>query len=157
MSGFEIITGRTDHIPALIDLARSVEHLFGPMIDHGFEKVLEASIEREGILVAVGPSADSDLWGGAIFDVRRAPSYRLSWLAVSAHHRGRGVGRDLLSSLLESVSPPARIEVVTFGPDNGEGIPARKLYESFGFKAGDMLERGAEGGTRQKFELRVDA
>jgi hypothetical protein len=44
--------------------------------------------------------------------------------------------------------------VDTFGEDNEEGRPARRLYESFGFVAAEELERGPEGGTRQRFRLR---
>ena len=157
MSEFDIITGRPDHVPDLIELAKSVEHLFGRMIGAGFESVLEVNIERSAILCAVASSPRADLLGGAIFDVRSAPNYHLSWLAVHERFRGRGVGRGLLSSALDRVVPPALVDVITFGPDSDEGQPARCLYESFGFQAGAMVERGSEGGTRQKYELRIDA
>ena len=158
VSQIEISDGGKAHIPSLLDLARTVEHLFGPMISHGFERVLETNIDREAIVCAVDTTGDtSRAVGGIIFDVRDAPVYRVSWLAVDPEYRGCGIGRMLLCCLLQRVYAPAKVVVITFGPDIEEGIPARRLYESFGFSAGAMAERGAEGGTRQIFELRVDA
>ena len=119
----EIVQALPAHIPSLIDLARSVEHLFGPMIGHGFERVLETNVDRGAILCAIDPDGlDHRVLGGIIFDVRDAPMYHVSWLAVSHDFRGCGIGRRLLASALERASPPARIELITFGPDN-EGDP----------------------------------
>ena len=47
--------------------------------------------------------------------------------------------------------------VDTFGNDNVEGRPARRLYESFGFIAAEELERGPEGGTRQRYRFETSA
>jgi hypothetical protein len=41
--------------------------------------------------------------------------------------------------------------VDTFGEDNVEGYPARRLYESFGFVPGEYLPAGPAGGSRQRF------
>jgi hypothetical protein len=56
-------------------------------------------------------------------------------------------------ALRELVAAP-EVLVDTFGEDREEGRPARRLYESFGFVAAEELERGPEGGTRQRFRLR---
>lgn len=155
-ASFVIVPAQRDHIAALKELARSVEPLFGPMLGHGFEKVLDNNIERNALLCAIdSTSAGNDIKGAIIFDTRDAPTYQVSWLAVFEACRGTGVGRALLTAALERVAPPASVDVVTFGPDNAAGIPARRLYESFGFRPGAMRERGPEGGTRQAFELRL--
>jgi hypothetical protein len=44
--------------------------------------------------------------------------------------------------------------VDTFGEDIIEGLPARRLYESFGFLPGEDLPDGVEGGSRQRFRFR---
>ncbi|MBL7097031.1 MAG: hypothetical protein ISS15_05175 [Alphaproteobacteria bacterium] len=48
---------------------------------------------------------------------------------------------------------PCSISVATFGADNPEGHPARRLYERYGFEPREMLPRGPEGGTRQLYVL----
>jgi GNAT superfamily N-acetyltransferase len=75
----------------------------------------------------------------------------IGWLAVRASARRTGVGRALLVRALEYMPPGADVYVDTFGTDNPDGQPARRLYESFGFDAGEELARGPEGGTRQRF------
>lgn len=50
MSKFTIFKATENDIPALINLARSVEHLFGPMVGHGFERVLEVNVQWDALL-----------------------------------------------------------------------------------------------------------
>jgi ribosomal protein S18 acetylase RimI-like enzyme len=153
MSAMQIEEAQIGDIPALLALARSVEHLFGPMVEHGFENVLRSNIERAAIICARDASAARAV-GAIIFDSRAAPTYRVSWLAVESDYRGRGIGRRLLSEALSRAASPSLIEVITFGPDVEEGLPARRLYEALGFRAQEAVARGPEGGTRQRFELR---
>ena len=153
MSDFTVSEGNESDIDSLIDLARSIEHLFGPMVGHGFEDVLRANIQRGSLFVARGGEQADNVVGGIIFDERGAPNYHIRWLAILETYRGRGGGRLLVSHALARATPPCRIEVATFGPDNTEGLPARRLYQSFGFHPRDMLERGPEGGSRQRFTL----
>lgn len=136
-----------------LNLARQVEHLFGPMVGHGFDRAIEANIARGSAFCVRDPDDRATLAGGLLFDYRDAPSYELSWLAVSAAHRRLGIGRALLVHALERTVEPSRVRVVTFGPDHPGGSDARSFYASFGFVPGPMLEKGPEGGSRQEFLL----
>ena len=157
MSEFAVSGGTESDLDALIDLARSVESLFGPMIGHGFEDILRTNIERGSLFVVRNPEEKpGTVVGGIIFDERDAPDYHVSWLAIREAYRGRGGGKLLLSHALARVTPPCRVEVATFGADNAAGLPARRLYEAFGFRPGERLERGPEGGSRQRFTLLLD-
>ena len=60
---------------------------------------------------------------------------------------------ELVAQALRQFADAPEVLVDTFGDDNVEGRPARRLYESFGFVAAEELERGPEGGSRQRFRL----
>lgn len=76
---------------------------------------------------------------------------KINWLAVRSNCRGRGIGRELVTHAVRAFDEAEEIIVDTFGEDNDCGRPARALYESFGFEAAEELDRGPEGGTRQRF------
>ena len=100
---------------------------------------------------ACATPGDSVLGGSLL---RVPPPAQISWLAVRGAARGQGIGRALVAEALSRYSTATEILVDTFGEDNAAGRPARRLYESFGFAAAENLERGPEGGTRQRFRLR---
>ena len=78
----------------------------------------------------------------------------INWLAVRRSMRGQGFGRDR-RPLMRYARFEGASEVIvdTFGNDNVEGRPARRLDQLFGFIAAEELERGPEGGTRQRYRL----
>jgi GNAT superfamily N-acetyltransferase len=134
-------------------LAAQVEHLFGPMVGHGFEGAILSNIRR-GSAFCVRDSATPEVLAGALlFDYRDSTKYELTWLAVEALHRRSGIGRELVRHALSRTVRPSTVRVVTFGPDHPGGPDARKFYASFGFVAGAPLEVGPEGGSRQEFVL----
>ena len=69
--------------------------------------------------------------------------------------RGQGFGRDLVAHALRAFEGASEVIVDTLGNDNVEGRPARRLYEWF--IAAEELERGPEGGTRQRYRLETSA
>jgi GNAT superfamily N-acetyltransferase len=87
------------------------------------------------------------LLGGA------TPDHWIRWFAVRRSARGKGAGSALLEAALDRCWPPCTISLATFGVDNVKGRPARRLYERFGFAAGEMLPSGPEGGSRQRYIL----
>ena len=149
--GLGISIATLGDVPAWLHLAATVEHLFGPMVDQGFDKAIVANIERRTAFCIRDDQAN--LRGGLLFDARSKPTYHITWLAVSPRSRGRGLGRNLAQYAIAQATPPFRMEVVTFGDDNPEGIPARRLYESLGFVPDAMQPNGPEGGSRQRFVL----
>ncbi|MBS0471265.1 MAG: GNAT family N-acetyltransferase [Proteobacteria bacterium] len=133
-------------IPSWLMLVREVEPLFGPM--PAFDITLRNKIaEGSAFCVRDGAVLGGVLVGGA------APDHWIRWLAVRATAREQGVGGALVAAVLARCPPPCTISLATFGADNPEGRPARRLYERLGFEAHEILPRGPEGGTRQKYVL----
>ena len=114
-----------------------------------FDGTLERTIARSGAW-CVSDSDRSVLAGMILSPPRRST---IDWLAVRRSARGRGYGRELVTCALREFADAPEVTVDTFGADSVEGLPARRLYESFGFVAAEELERGPEGGTRQRFRL----
>jgi ribosomal protein S18 acetylase RimI-like enzyme len=140
--------GTHDDVASWLEIAREVEPLFGPMPD--FESTLRRNICRGTALCVRDPSGQ--VLGGML--LRAAPHTQISWLAVRSSARRRGVGHALVAEALRRYPPPCEVLVETFGEDVIEGLPARRLYESFGFLPGEDLPDGAEGGSRQRFRFR---
>jgi GNAT superfamily N-acetyltransferase len=139
-----VSAGTPDDVASWLELAREVEPLFGPMPD--FESTVRRNISRGTALCA----RDA---GGRVL-LRAAPHTQITWLAVRSSARRRGVGHALVAAALCQCPPPCDVLVDTFGEDNVEGYPARRLYESFGFVPGEYLPAGPAGGSRQRFRLR---
>ena len=129
-------------------MAREVEPLFGPM--PSFDGTLERSIARSAAWCI---RVDSVVAAGML--VSPLESAAINWLAVRRSMRGRGFGRQLVAHAVGVFASAPQITVDTFGEDRLEGRPARRLYESFGFIPAEELERGPEGGTRQRYRLRT--
>jgi ribosomal protein S18 acetylase RimI-like enzyme len=140
--------GTRDDVASWLELAREVEPLFGPMPD--FESTVRRNISR-GTALCVRDTGGRVL-GGVL--LRAAPDAQITWLAVRSSARRRGVGHALVAAALGRCLPPCEVLVDTFGEDNIEGCPARRLYESFGFLPGEHLPDGPAGGSRQRFRLR---
>ncbi|ARP68875.1 N-acetyltransferase [Streptomyces pluripotens] len=148
--------------PGFLSLAAEVEHWFGPMVDEpGFHSAVERHIRRSTALVAVSPEAEAvaraGLLGGMLFD-RRTPVQHIDWLVVSAHARGRGVGRALVAEAVRRfVQAPGALEVVTFGADHPGAVASggRVFYERLGFSPAEAREPGPEGGSRQVYRRTV--
>jgi ribosomal protein S18 acetylase RimI-like enzyme len=141
-------------IPAWLDLAAEVEFLFGPMVDDpAFHGALERSIQRRAAF-CIREQADfpgSPLLGAILFSAAHAPHYKINWLAASTRWRRRGVAQALVEHCLTLIQPPAALSLITFGPDNQAGQPARRFYERMGFHAAEAAANGPEGGTRQVY------
>jgi GNAT superfamily N-acetyltransferase len=143
-----IFAATESDIPGWLALVREVEPLFGPM--PSFDITLRNKIAAGDALSArdlSGQVTGGILLGGA------PPAHWIRWLAVRKAARGQGIGQALVAAALARCPDPCTVSLVTFGADNVQGRPARGLYESFGFTAAEVLPRGPEGGTRQKFVL----
>jgi ribosomal protein S18 acetylase RimI-like enzyme len=141
-----VVAAQQAAIASWLEIVREVEPLFGPMPD--FEATLTRNIDRRDALCV--RDTGGRVLGGALM---KASPPQIAWLAVRASARGQGVGRALVTEVLRHLPAAAEVTVDTFGEDNVEGRPARRLYESFGFLAAEHLHRGPEGGTRQRFRL----
>ncbi|MBT2527452.1 GNAT family N-acetyltransferase [Streptomyces sp. ISL-99] len=141
-------------LPAWLCLASEVEDLFGPMVDDPqFRAAVERNMERGTALCvrAAGDAPGGALAGGLLMTVR-PPQYEISWLAVGAAWRGRGIGELLVRSALRDLTvAPGTVEVTTFGPDH-PGRGARGFYEHLGFTPASLP---SADGTRQTYRLRL--
>jgi len=118
--------GRSN-VASWLEIVREVEPLFGPMPD--FEATLTTNIARTTATCV--RDASGGVLGGAL--LRVPPNAQIAWLAVRSSARGRGIGRALVADALLRYAFAVEVVVDTFGEDNIEGGPARRLYESFGF------------------------
>jgi len=138
----------TADIESWLDLAREVQPLFGPMPK--FDLTLATKI-AEGNALCVRRTAGGVI-GGVLLG-GEPPDNWIRWLAVRSSARRNRVGSVLLDAVLCRWPAPCTISLATFGDDNAEGRPARRFYERVGFVAGEMLPRGPEGGTRQRYTM----
>ncbi|MEG6551004.1 GNAT family N-acetyltransferase [Desulfocurvibacter africanus] len=114
-------------------LAREVEHLFGPMADEtSFQEALRQLLAmKQAFCVRDGDNGSGcTLLGGIAIDVGENA---IAWLAVATQAQGRGIGKALLTRAIEALDPDRNVVVQTFAPEVLQGIPARKLYQRFGF------------------------
>jgi GNAT superfamily N-acetyltransferase len=148
----EQIATRED-IPLWLELAAEIEYLFGPHVDDpAFLAALERNIGRGSafcVRANDGPPGAA-LLAGILFSAKH-PVYRIGWFAVTERWRHKGLGSLLMAHVLGLVQPPAEVQVTTFGPEIPDGVPARRLYQSFGFEPAEKVEDGQEGGSRQVF------
>jgi GNAT superfamily N-acetyltransferase len=130
------------------EIVAEVEALFGPL--PMFDVTLKNNIASGTALCTRAPSGAVS--GGLLLG-GTPPDNWIRWLAVRRAARRQGAGAALVAAALARCPAPCTIALATFGSDNVAGHPARRLYERFGFVAGEMLPRGPEGGTRQRFDL----
>ncbi|NIK67350.1 GNAT family N-acetyltransferase [Paenibacillus sp. BK720] len=156
----KVVNAAKEDIKQWLILAVEVEELFGPMVnDPLFVRTLERNIcEGRAFCIRENDGVPGEpLLGGILISTRNAPSYKIGWLAVSEKARNQGAASALMRHVLELFQSPAEVSVVTFGEDLEGGLPARKLYEKFGFvPQEDPVPRGPEGGGRQLYILMLD-
>ena len=71
---------------------------------------------------------------------------------VAREHRGRGIGRLLLTSLIDRLAAFPQITTIRLGVTETQD-PARRLYESVGFQVVGKTEEGIVVNERQYDEL----
>ena len=74
---------------------------------------------------------------------------------VTSEHRERGVGRALLTSLIDHLSAIPHISTIRLGVTESQ-TPARRLYESAGFQVVGKAEEGIVVNDRQYDELIIE-
>ncbi|MEN6464560.1 MAG: GNAT family N-acetyltransferase [Syntrophaceae bacterium] len=120
----------TDY-PRWLELAREVEPLFGPMADEPeFCTSLRAAIIEGQAFCASGGEGGA-FHGGIVIS---GQANEILWLAVARQSRGRGTGAALMLEALGRLDHARPVTVTTFAPAVEAGGPARRLYESLGFR-----------------------
>ena len=65
---------------------------------------------------------------------------RISWFGVLENKRSRGIGSRLLKTALRQLDTTKEITVTTFCKNYQPGLPARMVYERFGFVDKEQIE-----------------
>ena len=147
-------------VPLILGLAGEVEHWFGPMVANpGFLRALDEHIAQQRALLAF--DQDRKPVGGVLFG-GETPRFAVHWLVVSSSVRGQGVGRVLMTDVIDrltggrGLATGEVLDVVTFGEDHPGAVEsgARVFYERLGFVPAEPAPNGPEGGSRQVFRLR---
>lgn len=118
-----------DDIQGVLKLAAEVEHLFGPMVNNqAFVEGLRSVIKADN---AFGyESTDHELDGAIAIDPNENA---IAWLSVSSKAKRKGVGSRLLERALDELDSQKPVMVQTFASSVEEGLPAKRLYEKYGF------------------------
>ncbi len=118
-------------IETLLELEKSVA---GP-------NTYSAMLEEEDWKEELGKASvfliksDDKVVGNISYEVKSPEHVYISGLVVKPEFQGRGIATDALKQVLAKYASAKRIDLVTH-PDN----PARKLYESLGFKVESRVE-----------------
>jgi ribosomal protein S18 acetylase RimI-like enzyme len=112
----------------LLELAKEVEHLFGPMSnEESFQKALKETIdEKRGFCI----NSEKNLCGGIMISTK---NNEIAWLVVSKQHKKKGIGKALMDKALKCLDKNKDIFVNTFDDTTKEGKVAQSFYKSFGF------------------------
>ncbi len=118
-------------------LAKEVEPLFGPMVgDASFRDALKSALLERSALCVSGPAGDGgEMFHGGVVVSREANE--ILWLAVCRDSRRQGAGKALLAEAIAGMDRDRPVTVTTFDGTVEAGLPARRLYLSFGFVDGE--------------------
>lgn len=137
----KVVPAQKEDFSAWLDLAKEVEHLFGPMSnEESFKSALISAIE-EGHVFCIKEN-NSSLCGG-IFIV--PADNEIGWLAVSKGCRCQGAGTILLKYAIDHLDYTRPIKLVTFADTVLEGLSARKLYLKYGFTDHESMGKNPAG------------
>jgi len=129
---FEIKIATLEMFSIWKELAREVEPLFQGVMAENLElhKKIRGSMSNGDVFAAIDPMSNEI--AGIIIVSRK--KNKIAWLAVFDKHRRKGAGALLLERAIKELNAARAIEVVTFREDNEQGLPARRLYQKYGFQ-----------------------
>jgi len=130
-----ILRGLTVEDAAACDaIVAGLPYHFG--YERGVAACAEAVRSQEGFVAAI----DERVVGFLTFEAHSAESVEITWMAVHAEHRRRGIGRSMIEHA--SANLAARgvrfVSVLTLGPSVPEDVPdgydgTRRFYRAVGF------------------------
>jgi diadenosine tetraphosphate (Ap4A) HIT family hydrolase/ribosomal protein S18 acetylase RimI-like enzyme len=120
-------------LPAWYALATEVSPIFRHPTDMGsdpeFTSYAQSKVSKYEALTAVDYMSRINM---GFIGFSRTHN-RITWLGVSAKHRGTGVGQRLLKTALRQLDHTKSITVETFPESFALGTSAKALYRKFGF------------------------
>lgn len=124
-----IVKAAPHDLPAILEIERlSFDHPWSP-----------ALFEQSQANIWIAKEADK-ICGFIIFEAI-ADEVHIIHMAVSPEHRRKGIAKEMLKKALSQPAQKYFLEV------REENQPARKLYESFGFKVIDRRKNYYEDGA----------
>lgn len=131
-----------------VELEQQLEPPFGDMLDFRAE-LLRCIVSGRALCVR---AQGGQVLGGVLYATEDA-TVRITWLGVRASARRLGVGRALVSAVIESCRPVCQMVVDVFAEDCVGAQPARQFFESLGFVPAEMLTQEPAGANYQRFRL----
>ncbi|MEA5077386.1 MAG: GNAT family N-acetyltransferase [Anaerolineaceae bacterium] len=110
-----------------------VKDSFPGLIMAEYEQILRIKILGNQAIVAC---EGETLVGNLLFSIEEK---ELEFLAVSPDFRKHGVATAMIRKMFSSFKQNDQVTVVTYREGDAQGYAARKLYESLGFRAGDLI------------------
>ncbi|WP_242954284.1 GNAT family N-acetyltransferase [Clostridium oryzae] len=110
-----------------------VKHNFPGLEKEVYKKGLQVSIMEKEALVA----KENGLVIGAL--AFSNDSKELVFLAVDPEYRKMGITQNLIKKMASLFPTGTQLSVITYREDDLHGRAARKLYQNFGFKCGELL------------------
>ena len=83
------------------------------------------------------------------------PSYDIGWLVVTANRRSEGIGEALVGRRGPRLGAVPRGAERRYLRCRSPRRGSRRFYTRLGFVPAETVEQGPEGGSRQRFELRL--
>ena len=114
-----------EDISVLISIEESVAgtKIYSPMLD---EKKWAEEIEKNTVYLIL---KDGVIVGNISYEIKNSNHAYISGFAIDSRFQNQGIGKEVLTRLLEELKDNKRIDLVTH-PDNEAAL---KLYKSFGF------------------------
>lgn len=112
-------------IPILLGLEKAVSgtNIYSPMLDEG---EWQEELGKSHVFLVEN---ESGIIGNVSYEQKENDHAYISGLVIDPHFQGRGIGRQVLTQLLERLKDAKRIDLVTH-PDNHAAL---HLYQSLGF------------------------
>ncbi len=120
-------------ISSWMELLELVEENFPGLDKESYKKGLSISMMKKEALVA----KENGMVVGAIAFSK--DNNEINFLAVHPEYRRMGIAQNLIKKLASLFPKGTQLSVITYREGDLQGIAARKLYESIGFKCGKLL------------------
>lgn len=120
-----LIKANEQDIPMLLELERAVSgrNIYSPMLD---EDEWREELEKSHVFLIEN---ESEVIGTVSYEQKEDNHAYISGLVIDPRFQRKGIGRQVLTQLLERLKDLKRIDLVTH-PDNHAAL---QLYQSLGF------------------------
>lgn len=122
-----------EDIDSWMELLELVKDNFPGLDKEAYEKGLQVSIMKKEALLA----KENGLVVGAL--AFSNDCNELVFLAVHPEYRKMGIAQNLIKKMVSLFPTGTQLSVITYREGDLQGLAARKLYQNFGFRCGELL------------------